>query len=44
MEKTIASLYAFLDSELIFLMEMSWGQDRPLKSSAQGSVAVRKTN
>jgi len=44
MEKTIASLYALLDSELIFLMETSCGQDRPLKSSARGSVAVGKTN
>lgn len=35
MEKTMASVCALLDSELILLMEMSWGQDRPLKTSVK---------
>lgn len=38
-EETIASLCALLGRELISLMENPWGQDRPLKSSAQGSAA-----
>lgn len=40
----MASVCALLDSELILLMEMSWGQDRPLKTSVKGPVAIRKTN
>lgn len=44
MEKTIVSLYALLDLELTFLVETSWGYNRPLETSAQGSAAVRKTS
>ena len=44
MEKTIMSLYALLDLELTFLVETSWGYNRPLETSAQGSAAVRKTS
>lgn len=38
------SLYASLDLELTFLVETSWGYNRPLETSAQGSAAARKTS
>lgn len=44
MEKTIVSLYASLGLELTFLVETSWGYNRPLETSARGSAAVRKTS